>query len=258
MAARDNVEPPDYKEYTLEEPDRVARYMRYGIVFLIISILCILLYALLTGVFAPSAPRTLVENALAQAQGAVDSSPGSGKAWAALAGAYYASGDEAAAWDALDQARKSVKDRTILHVNNRELEFLLLEGREEELLKRVDKYIEVEAKYQMEDKAENLAKGITVPDVLLDNADAVKLFVFKGTAQGNLGQWDEAIKTFDTVLELDDRAADIITLRGWAKLRSGDRVGAKQDFERALQFLPDNASAQEGLAEASGEATSTK
>ena len=58
-------------------------------------------------------------------------------------------------------------------------------------------------------------------------------------------------------LQLDDKAADLVTLRGWAKLRAGDKKGAAKDFQNALKFLPGDASATNGLKE-SQSATATK
>lgn len=239
-----------YDEQILQEPDRVVRLLRFGAVVLVVSILSLVAYALLVGVFKPPAPRTIVEASMLQAEAAVRKAPGNGKAWGALAGAQYAAGDTDKAWKTLTQARKRVKDRTILYVNTQEINFLILEGRDAEAVKRVDKYLEAEVKAQLKEKADALAKGVNVPDQIAENTDSVRLIVLKGTAQGNLGKWKDAVTTFDIALQLNDRAADILTLRGWAKLRAGDKKGARKDFEEALKFIPNDASAKQGLAEA--------
>jgi tetratricopeptide (TPR) repeat protein len=257
LAATNQPAGASYEEYVLAPPDRIAQGMRWAIVVLVGLIICVLLYALLAGVFSPPAPRTLLESTLATSRAAVKENSASGTAWAALAGAQYTNGDTAAAWDTLTQARQKVKDHSILYVNNRELDFLLIEGQNAQVVKRADEFIKVEADYQVKAKVANAQKGIIVPDQVSDNTDAVRLFVLKGTAQGNLGQWKEAVKTFDTALQLDDKAADIITLRGWARLRSGDAAGAKKDFARALRYMPGDPSATSGL-KASEEASAAK
>ncbi len=257
MAATQSAESTTYEEYVVQQPDTASKVMRYLILFLVVSILCLLVYALVVGLFAPPAPRTLLESSLARAQAAVKKSPGNGKAWAALARALYAGGEESEAWDAIAQARKRVKDRSILYVNNSELDFLLTEGKDKQVLKRADEFLKVEARYQLEEKATNLQKNIRVPDQVSDNTDAARLFVLKAAAQGNLGQWKEAAKTLDQVLQLNDTAADVITLRGWARLRSGNKAGAAVDFKRALLFLPSDPSATNGL-KAAQETSKTK
>jgi len=185
-----------------------------------------------------------------RAQAAVKKNPANGSNWAALASAQYALGDTDAAWQTIKQARKRVKDRTILAVNARELDFLVIEGKDAQVIKLADQYIQDEADAQLAEKAENMKKGIQIPDVVNGNNEAIRLFVLKAAAEGNLGKWEDAIKTLNTALELDDRAADIITLRGWAELRSGDTKAAKEDFETALKYIPDYESAKSGLEQA--------
>jgi tetratricopeptide (TPR) repeat protein len=241
------------EEYVVQEPDRMVRFLRYGIFFVIVCLLCLVIYALLVGALMPPAPRTQVEAALLDAQAAVKKNPGSGQAWAQLAGAQYAGGDTRSAWNTIASARKSVSDRTILLVNTKELDFLLIEGKNAEVVKKGTEFIKLEAKYQTEALNKQAQKGITIPASLQNNAEALKLFVDKATAEGNLGQWKASIKTLDEAMLLDDTAADLLTMRGWAKLRAGDKSGAKKDFQRALQFMPNDPSATQGL----NEATST-
>lgn len=247
MATSEQLEPVVYEEQIIRETDPAARYFGFGIVFLIICILCVVIYALVTGVFGAPAPRTLAEAAGAQAEVAVAESPGSGKAWSALAATRYAAGDEEGAWAALEQGATLVKDHSILFVHTRELEFLVAEDRNEEALKKAVDYAKVEGEYRAKEAAENVAKGITVPEGVGDYDETVRLYVLKAAAEGNLEKWDDAIATLTFALRLDYKAADVMTLRGWAKLRSGDAAGAKTDFEAALRYIPDYGSAKEGL-----------
>ncbi len=77
------------------------------------------------------------------------------------------------------------------------------------------------------------------------------MLVLQGGGAGNMGKWKDAVKTLDYAIELDPLGADLHTLRGWAKLRAGDKAGAKKDFQKALAYMPDNTSAAQGLKEAS-------
>jgi len=103
-------QPAVYEEYAVDGSDRLSTVLKYGIAFVVVTILCVLVYALIVGVFSPPAPRTVVESSLLQAEAAVKKNAGNGQAWAALAGAQWASGNESEAWATLEQGRKKVKD----------------------------------------------------------------------------------------------------------------------------------------------------
>jgi len=250
MTAAQQSKSASAEELAAQEPNRINRLLIFGIAFLIVSLLCVVIYALLVGVLMPPAPRTLVESSLLEAQAAVRKNPASGLAWSALAGAQWAAGEKGDARDTLQRARKSVKDHSILLVNVKDLQFLMVEGKDEEALKRADGYLKVEAAYRTEEMDASRAKGIEVPQVMQNNAESIQLFVIKATAEGNLGRWEDAVKTLDDALLLDDRAADLLRMRGWAKLRGEDSKGAATDFEAALRFLPGDESAAQGLKEA--------
>lgn len=250
MSATDYPIAPTYPGAHEGSRGRIVTVMRWAALLLASLLILVLTYAMVTRVFFPPTPRTLQESTIARARAMVEKDPSSGRAWAALAGAEYEAGDKALAWKTIHRARDNVADRSILFVNGRELDFLILEHRNDEVIERADEFIATEANYQLKEKAEDAAKNISVPDQVTDNTEAVRLFVLKGTAQGNLGRWKSAVKTFDAALLLTDTAADVVALRGWARLRSGDAAGAKSDFERALRYLPNDPSAKQGLAEA--------
>ena len=244
-------QPVVYEEYAVDEPDRLSTVLKYGIAFIVVTILCLLLYALIVGAFAPPAPRTLVESSLLQAQTAVKQNPGRGKAWAALAGAQWASGDRSEAWATLEQGRKKVKDGSIVVINLMAMRFLNAEGKDAEVVKKGTEYIKAAALFRTRELEKAAAKGIKTPAELNDNSNEIEMLTLKATALGNMGKWKEAVKTLDYALELDPLGADLLTIRGWAKLRAKDKAGAKADFQKALAYTPDNSSAAEGLKEAS-------
>ena len=249
-------QPAVYEEYAVDGSDRLSTVLKYGIAFVVVTILCVLVYALIVGVFSPPAPRTVVESSLLQAEAAVKKNAGNGQAWAALAGAQWASGNESEAWATLEQGRKKVKDGSIVVVNVMALRFLEAEGKNDELLKKSDEYIKAAALNRVKQLEEAAAKGIKTPAELNDNTNEIELLVLKATAQGNLGKWKDSVKSLNYAIELDPLGADLLTLRGWAKLRSGDKAGAKKDFQQALKYMPDNTSASQGLKEASAKSSS--
>ncbi len=244
-------ETPEYVEEPLESsPDRVSRILLWASIGVGCLIVAVLAYALLTGVFFRSTPRTWAESVRAANESAVKANPGNGQAWADYAEALYAVGDKEGAQEALVRARTQVTDKTIREVNNVDLHLLILEGRNAEALARSQAYLLKDEALLKEEFNANLQKGIRVPDEAQNNSTTIRLLVLRGTAQQNLKKYKEAIQSFNAALALDEQAADIIVLRGWAELGAGDKTSAAKDFKYALQFLPDDASATEGLKKA--------
>ena len=248
-------EQPDHlgdEEYVVDKPDKIVTAMKLGIVFVLVCILCLAIYAVLVGAVSPVAPRTLAETSLLQAQASVKRWPGSGKAWAALAGALYSTGDQEGGWKAIKQGQTLVKDQTVLWVNAKELDFLIYEKKDSLAASRAADAIKTEAKFRVKEMTDEAKTGISEPQQNNpEQNESIRLFVLKATAEGNLGRWKDATKTLTTALELSSMAADIIEMRGWAELKAGDKTAAVKDFKRALIYIPDNANAKQGLAEAS-------
>lgn len=225
-----------------------SRVLGLGVGFVVLCIVCVLLYAVLTGVFAARAPRTLLEAATSRAETAVVDSPGSGLAWSALAASRWAAGDTNGAWDAIEQAKRGVNDHSILYVHTRELDFLLAEGRNEEALTTAIEYVAQEEEYRSAEATANAARQLQAPLGMTNYGETVRLYVLKAAAEGNLEKWEDAIATLTIAVDLQDTASDVLTLRGWAKFRSGDSEGAKADFTEALKYQPDYQSALDGMA----------
>lgn len=247
-----------YEEYAVDEPDRIGTILKYTIAFVAVSIICVLLYALIVGVFAPPAPRTLVESSLQEAQAAVKANPGNGQAWAALAGAQWASGDRTEARATLEQGRKRVKDGSVVVINVMALRFLSAEGKDAEVVTKANEYIKAAALYRTKELEKAAAKGIKTPAEMNNNTNEIEMLTLKAAALGNQGKWKDAVKTLDYAIELDPLGADLLSVRGWAKLRLGDKQGAAKDFKKSLAYIPDNTSAAQGLREASAVTTVTK
>ena len=98
-----------------------------------------------------------------------------------------------------------------------------------------------------EEAAANKQKGIAVPIEAAYNEPTIRAFLLRATAESALGRHKEAVMDYGNALVLDPKAADILILRGWAKYNAGDKKGAREDFEKAARFLPDDPSAIAGL-----------
>jgi len=231
--------------------DPVVRFMRWAILFIVVCIVALAGYAVLAGVLNPPAPRTQAEAILASAEAAVRLDPGNGQAWAQLARAQYLMGERAESAKTIAQARKRVKDRTILWVYNQELDQLVRDGKNPEALKKSTEYVQKDIDFRTEQAEDYLARGINPPlDAQnAENQTTIQLFLLRATAQMNLKKPKDAVVSYDNALRMSPMAADVLALRGWAKLEAGDEKGAKKDFESSLKYLPGNEAATEGLEE---------
>lgn len=232
-------------------PDRIVVFLRWAIIFVIVCILCLALYAVLAGVLSPPAPRTQAELILARSEAAVQANKKDGQSWAQLARAQYLTGKKKEAYATIAQARKSIEETEspILWVNNQELDMTIRDGKNEQALKMADKFIKMDADIRIKQRAAELNKGIDQPleGQSTENQTTIELFLMKAAAEGNLKKHKDAVKSYDNALLMAPRASDILAMRGWAKLDAGDKAGAKKDFQAALKFMPDLESAKAGL-----------
>lgn len=232
-------------------PDRVVVVLRWAIIFVVVCIVSLALYAVMAGALDPPAPRTQAELVLARSEAAVQANKKNGQAWAQLARAQYLTGKKDEAYATIALARKSVKanERPMLWVNNQELDMLIRDGKNEQAAKRAVVYVKTDAEIRVRERADQLAKGIDQDLQAQDaaNQTSITLFMLKATAESNLKKYNDAVKSYDNALLMNPALSDVLTLRGWAKMNAGDKTGAKKDFESALKYMPDLESAKAGL-----------
>ncbi|MCC6963235.1 MAG: carboxypeptidase regulatory-like domain-containing protein [candidate division Zixibacteria bacterium] len=60
----------------------------------------------------------------------------------------------------------------------------------------------------------------------------------------NAGQYAQAIGCYDKIIAFQPDAADAYTLRGWARIASGNYDGGAADLEKSLSFSPEDKQAQ--------------
>ncbi len=236
----------------VSERDRVVVSLRWAIIFVVVCIVSLALYALMAGVLTPPAPRTQAELILARSKEAVQANSQDGQAWAQLARAQYLTGKMEEAYATISLARGTIEatESPILWVNNQELDMTIRDGENERAVEMAEGFIKADADIRVRERAEQLAQGIDLPLEAQDlrNQTSIELFLLKATAESNLEKYADAVKSYDNALLMAPRASDLLTLRGWAKLQAGDVPGAKEDFETALKYIPDLESAKAGLA----------
>lgn len=229
-------------------PDRVVQILKVVIFSVIILTLTGALYFLLAGVINPPAPRTALEAQLVVVKEAVRLSPQSGEAWAdyirTLAGMkMYRDANRQA-----ELAHKSVTrgDQVVL-VDIATVDLYLAQERYQDAYDLIGK-VEKEEKVEREKVFKSMAsKGVKVDPLLVAPEIAIDIRLAKARAAAKLKKWDEAIKALNEALKYDPQAADMLYLRGEAKLAKGDTAGAKKDFTAALRLSPDYVPAQKAL-----------
>lgn len=231
--------------------DMLSVALGLGVFFVITSILIFVLYGLLTGVFTQPAPRSSMEASLREDQLAVRTNPADGKSWGNLAHVLYISGDKQGAWNAIATARRSVPatDNDIIWVNLAQMDLLIRDGKNTDAVAASKAYVKSAVDFLTVDQHNTQNSGTNLSlDQFPETPLVVQLLFLQATAQGNLGQWKDAVASLDSALQLDPLAADILDARAQAKLNAGDKAGAKTDWQKVLTFLPSDQQAQQGLA----------
>lgn len=232
--------------------DRTTRTMFFAVLGLVVALLSVLVYGLFAGILRPAAPRTAFEYALKRAERQIELKPGNGQYWAELAMLKYNAGDERGGWATIRQARKKVKDATLVYVNNAEVAFLVAEKDYEKAIEVGKKALAFDAEQRAKIAQEYARKGIKIPIEKLKgmNATTVQLSGLMGRAYFETKNYDKALESYDRCLLLDPGAADLLTARGYVHLAKKDYDKAVADFEQALKFIPDYEPAKLGLEQA--------
>lgn len=227
--------------------DPVVRVMSYAALGLVIAFLVTVVSALLTGVLAPSGPRTALERETAVSGTAVREGSTDAAVWGRYIAALTATGQYSRARGLIGEARASLDDSATA-------EFTLAEARLYAAQKQHDRAIEA-ADAAMKQISEHHEKEIAAGGSRARSAELKGLpenywsaVLVKAYAYRDLGEWDNAVEQFDIFLDQTPTAADILIDRGLTKIEAGDDTGAEVDLRAAMQFLPDDPDALEGLA----------
>ena len=204
-------------------------------------------YAVVTGVFTDTTPRTAEEAELAASAAALRENPTNG-AVVRSNGPRRSSrwGGSNEAYEVLDQGEKAVGDEVpaLLFILRSRTMLLNQEERfaEAEKVGNARHCRERQVPRRAVQGAGRQGSEPQGADSKLTVAAAVQL------AAAYIGQekWDEAIKLYSYALTYEPTAADILSMRGWAYLEKGSETSATVDFKEALRFLPDDAADPRG------------
>jgi tetratricopeptide (TPR) repeat protein len=243
-----DVTPDAQYEYeTIEEHDPVRRWLLLGIAVIVVAILALVVFALVSGLFARQAPRTATEARLVTLRSAAEGAPGSGAAQRDYIEALIISGQYGAARDQIDIMKEQLAATEVTYVYVAELGLLLERGDFDRALEVAEEAYKYEIAEQEAWVAEQTAAGRSVDRTLLSQENVIAIQVYRARASGGLGDVELGVEYLSEALELDPGAADLLVLRGQGYLELGDVDAARADFEQALVFIPDFQPALEGL-----------
>jgi len=226
--------------------DPLVRTLGFVAFGLVVAFLIIALSAVLTGVTDRSGPRSLAEREVAVAGAAVSA----GTKDPAVIGTYIAalisSGQYSRAEREIATARKSIDDSATAEFTLAEARVLSARGKYQEAIRAAERaQKQINTAHQAVLKLGGEKARVAQNDGLHDNYYAAVLVI--AYANRDLKQWDKAIASFDTYIEANPSAADILIDRGNAKIEVGDKAGAEADFRTALKYIPDSEEALAGL-----------
>lgn len=256
MVARTRSVPLEVVETSAEEESKLDRRIRLlipAVLVVVVLILTVLVYGLVAGVINPAAPRTAEEFALNRAETMIASSPGNAQYWADYIEILSSRRRYGDATGAVADARKAIgADETILLINNAELILLMEQGKFDEVFAKSDAFLKQDDDFVKKRADEYATKGVTADP----HGDATRKGVtietlnLRASAAVRLEKYDDAIKALDYALTLSPTAADVSIFRGNVYALKGDAASlqkAKEDYEYALQFLPNDENALAGL-----------
>jgi tetratricopeptide (TPR) repeat protein len=239
---------------TPEDVDRPTQWLAWATAGVVLMLIALVAYAYLAGVFVKDTPaRTAEEDALAQTSASIAQNPSNGAGYAVRAEALFAIGDETGAFATLDTGEAAVKGKNpdLLYVLRSRTALLDRQGKFAEAAVAGEKAMKASDDYLKAQGVVLVQKGINVVGGNTQTRPSVDTALQVAEAYMGLKNYDKAIGLYNYALALEPTAADIVTMRGWVYIQQGDKVKAKADFERALEFMPDDADALSGMKQVS-------
>jgi tetratricopeptide (TPR) repeat protein len=227
--------------------DPVVRKMTYAAYGLVIQMLATVLGVLVTGVAAPSGPRTAAEQRLLLAEAQVRQPGARGDSWAPYIDALVNTGDLAGARVALAQARATADaSASAPQVDLSEARLLKAETRYTAAIIAAQRAIDsIRSEYKRRVEAGGATATATLAAGL--GATYYEAVLVQAYSFVDLRRWTEAVAQFDAYIKANPTASDIFVDRGNAKVELKDTAGAEKDFRQALRFVPYDAGAKAGL-----------
>lgn len=236
-----------------EETDRSTTLLLWAVVAAILMLAAVIVYALVSGGLSTSPPRTAEERTLAVTAEAIRRHPTDGSNYAIRAETLFGLGRKQEAFQVLAQGEKAVKGQNpaLLYILRTKTALLNSEGKYTEAVVAGDQAMKASDDFLARQGAALVTKGVTAINGNMQTRESVDTAIQLARAHMGLKQYDKAIAMYNYALKLEPLAGDILTLRGYAYLASGDKVKAKADFQQTLKYLPGDPGATQGLKQSS-------
>lgn len=233
--------------------DRPTRWLVWAVFAAVLTLAALVAYALLSGGFKSTTPRTAQEAMLGVTADAIRKNPKNGAAYATRAEALFAIGRKDEAFQALDEGAKACAgtNPSMLYIQRTRTALLNAEGKYAEAVKVGQTAMLASDDYLAAQGAKLTKSHVTGINGNLQTQVSVDAAVQLAAAYMGLKQYSKALEMYDYALKLDPLAGDVTTLRGFAYLAAGNKAKAKADFQQTLQYLPGDPDATRGLKEAS-------
>jgi tetratricopeptide (TPR) repeat protein len=247
LSVADANPPAGYEYETVEVKDPVRRWLLIGIFVAVTAILALVVFSLVSGLFATQAPRTAIEARLVTLKDAAEGAPGSGSAQRDYIEALVVSGQHGAARDHIDLMKEQLDGFETTYIYLGELSLLYDLEDYEGVLETAQEGYDYEIEQQEAWVEEQTAAGRDVVTTILPQSNAISILVYQARASGAMGDTAAGVEYLTRALELEPTAADLLVLRGQGYAELGDTAAARADFEQALVFVPDFEPALEAL-----------
>lgn len=222
--------------------DGISRALLRLVLVLVVALLGTTLALLFYVSTLNRTPRTSFERDLAQWETAVKERPDSASAWARLAYTYAEADRTKDALDAVRRGERATGAGTLTLV---EADVLRSAGRYTESLAVYD-LAEKELKAAQNDTADRRKRmQIYVP---LEQSSLAPVYFGRGLCRRELGDLKGAVRDVEKAVKAMPEQATMLVVLGDLYAETGDEAKARARYEQALTFVPDDASALEGLA----------
>jgi tetratricopeptide (TPR) repeat protein len=231
------------------EVDRSTRFLIWAVAGVALMVVALVGYALMTGLFTTTAPKTAEEDALASTAEGISRNPKDGRQYAVRAETLHELGQKKEAYAVLDQGERAVagENPALLYILRSKTSLLNADGRYAEAVKVGGRAMKASDDYLGKQGAKLASKGVTGISGNMKMQLSIDTAIQVGQAHAGLKQWDKAITMYDYALRLDPLAGDVLSMRGWAYLEMGQKEKARADFEQTLKYLPDDTIATRGM-----------
>lgn len=238
---------------TTREMDRPTTWLLWGVFSALVILIALLVYAWFTGGLSSSLPRTAQEQSLLVTAESIRANPKDGVSYAIRAETLYHLGRKTEAYQVLQQGQTAVagQNPALLYILRTWTALLNSDGNFTEAEKIGVKAMAASDDYLARQGAALADKKVTAINGNLKTQESVDTAIQLAGAYMGEKKYAKAIELYNYALKLEPLGADLLTMRGYAFLTSGDKAKAAADFKQALQYLPNDPSATRGLKQAS-------